>query len=292
MALLNLKDKESVKAVQRALNVVADGIWGPKSQMALLSFQSQHNLVADGLIGPKTMEALGLLDTDLTNRSVEKTFEKFYLSESQYIHPDINVKNEYLFLHHTAGWNNPFDTVKMWDNDTLGRVGVEFVVGGLHPKNGDSSYDGRIVKAFPTGCQAYHLGNTKSKFMNEHSVGIELCNFGYLDRNKRTYTGMKIADDQIVELSDPFRGYTLWHRYSKQQLASLRKLILYIANRDSIDVREGLIQRIKKDPATAFDYDEKIASGKIRGMFSHGNVRADKFDVSPQPDLIDMLMTI
>jgi N-acetyl-anhydromuramyl-L-alanine amidase AmpD len=180
----------------------------------------------------------------------------------------------------------------MWESDKLGRVGVEFVIGGKNPKNGNDSYDGRIVKAFPDGGQAYHLGNTKSKFMNEHSVGVELCNFGYLTNEGRTYTGLKVQDEQIVTLKEPFRGYTKWHAYTNQQLAALRRLILYIANRDNIDVREGLIQRIKKDRSTAFDYDEKIASGKIKGMFSHGNVRKDKFDVSPQDSLIDMLMTL
>ena len=46
-------------------------------------------------------------------------------------------KPEYLFLHHTAGNENPMACVDMWNDDTRGRIATEFVVGGVEPKDGE-----------------------------------------------------------------------------------------------------------------------------------------------------------
>ena len=92
--------------------------------------------------------------------------------------------------------------------------------------------------------------------MHVHSVGIEVNNFGYL-KNGRTYAGQLADDSQVVELSEPFRGFSKWHRYSNKQIENLRKLILHIANRDNIDVRQGLPAAIKKHGANkGFDFNE------------------------------------
>jgi peptidoglycan hydrolase-like protein with peptidoglycan-binding domain len=50
----------TVRAVQRALGVPADGIYGPQTRAAVRSFQRRHRLVVDGIVGPQTLGALGL----------------------------------------------------------------------------------------------------------------------------------------------------------------------------------------------------------------------------------------
>jgi peptidoglycan hydrolase-like protein with peptidoglycan-binding domain len=47
-----------VKAVQRALGIRADGIFGPHTRAAVLTFQTRNGLVADGIVGPRTRSAL------------------------------------------------------------------------------------------------------------------------------------------------------------------------------------------------------------------------------------------
>ena len=91
--------------------------------------------------------------------------------------------------------------------------------------------------------------------MHVHSVGIEVCNFGYI-KNGKTYAGTIADEDQIVTLAEPFKGFKHWHRYSNKQIESLRKLILYIADRDNINVRAGLPTLIKQKGAKAFDFNE------------------------------------
>lgn len=50
----------SVRALQRALHVPADGSFGPRTRRALRSFQRHHGLEVDGVAGPLTLSALGL----------------------------------------------------------------------------------------------------------------------------------------------------------------------------------------------------------------------------------------
>tara|TARA_Y100000356_G_C11015684_1_gene160697 strand:- start:138 stop:521 length:384 start_codon:yes stop_codon:yes gene_type:complete len=127
--------------------------------------------------------------------------------------------------------------------------------------------------------------------MHIHSVGIEVNNFGYL-KNGRTYAGQLADDSQIVELNEPFRGFSEWHRYSNKQIENLRKLILHIADRDNIDVRAGLPALIKKNGAKAFEFNEDAYYGKVKGLWTHTNTRKDKFDMFPQQELLDMLVNL
>lgn len=49
-----------VRALQQALGVGADGVFGPGTEQALKQWQRAHGLTADGVAGPQTRQALGI----------------------------------------------------------------------------------------------------------------------------------------------------------------------------------------------------------------------------------------
>jgi hypothetical protein len=313
--ILKLGSKgDEVKLLQEFLGIVADGDFGPMTEMEVKNWQRKNGLTPDGVVGPVTLNAMGIISTDNTEALLTTPggmiIRQDYLPSDEYFR--MNGKPEYLFIHHTAGWENPYNVIRDWGRDTRGNIATEFVIGGQSIKGNNDKYDGEIVQAFPDGNYGWHLG-TGNSYMHRNSVGIEVCNFGYLteggyykwDRvNKKNvwiektkgkfynYVGVEAAESQIVKLKEPFRGHQHWHRYSDESLCALKENILYIAERDGIDICEGLPKWVSNVGAKAFDYSESAKRGDIKGLFSHTNVRKDKFDMFPQQELLDMLVSL
>lgn len=301
---------QMVKNIQELLGLKADGVFGNMTELAVKHWQLQNSLSADGVVGNKTLQTMGLLSTDSVERNNSLgglVVNKHFLPSNEYMN---NSNPEYIFIHHTAGWNNPYQVIDAWAKDARGKVATEFVMGGPSIKGNDDSHDGVLVQAFPEGNWGWHLG-TGSSHMHRNSVGIEVCNFGYVTEGgyyKWTgkeniwvekdptlfynYVGTSAHPAQIVELSEPFRGHKFWHRYSDRQIEILRDWIIAIGERDFIDIREGLPRWIKNEGAKAFEFKPEALQGKVKGLLTHTNVRKDKFDMFPQQELLDMLVSL
>ena len=284
---------KEVKELQEFLEIGADGIFGKGTESSVKKWQSENGLVADGIVGPATWDAMGLATTDSSEQiyTTENglVVEKYFLPKGEYKNGPTN--KEYVFLHHTAGWHNPFRTIDHWGRDSRGAVATEFVLGGQSVKGNDNKYDGKMVQAFPEGAYGWHLGKNGSQHMHTHSVGIEVNNFGYIV-NGKTYAGTRVEESQIVTLKEPFRNHKTWHKYSDKQIEAIRLWLLWIAERDNIDIREGLPSLIKEKGAKAFDFNPDAYYGKVKGTWTHTNTRKDKFDMFPQEELLEMLITL
>ena len=284
---------KEVKELQEFLDIEADGIFGKGTETAVKRWQSDNGLVADGIVGPTTWDCMGIATTDNSEKvyTTENglVVNRHFLPHGEYKSGPTN--KEYIFLHHTAGWHNPYNCIDQWGRDNRGAVATEFVLGGPSVKGNDTKYDGVMVQAFPEGGYGWHLGKNGSQHMHTHSVGIEVCNFGYVV-NGKTYAGTRVDDSQIVTLDKPFRGHKTWHRYSDAQIEELRKWILWIGERDSIDVRKGLPEWIKQRGADAFEFNEDAYYGRVKGLLTHTNTRKDKTDMFPQQELLDMLVEL
>jgi peptidoglycan hydrolase-like protein with peptidoglycan-binding domain len=292
-----------VKRVQQIVGVTADGSFGPKTAEAVKKWQSTNGLTADGLVGRGTLGKMGLLDsgTSTSNTSSNLYTKKSYTTSNgleivEYFMPEDEykkgpIKAEWLFLHHTAGWHNPYNVIKQWDADKNGPISTEFVMGGPSVRGNDTQYDGELVQAFPAGNWGFHLGKNGSQKMHINSIGIEVCNFGYV-KDGKTYAGAAVDTNQIVTLAKPFRGHSTWHRYSDKQIENLKLWMEFIAERDGIDIRAGLPALVKQKGADAFEFNEDAYFGKIKGVWTHTNTRKDKFDMFPQQELLDMLVSL
>lgn len=288
---LGSKGKE-VELLQEYLKITVDGDFGPATEKAVKEFQKDRGLTVDGIVGPKTWSVLGLASTDLEEKVNDPDFDleikPYYLPTGEYIAGP--TKKHWIFLHHTAGWHNPYQVIDAWAKDDRGSIATEFVIGGQSVKGGDIKYDGVVVQAFPKGNYGWHLG-TGNNVMHRCSTGIEVCNFGYI-KNGKTYVNVPADPNQVVTLAKPFRGFQQWHAYSDKQIKVLKKLILYLANRDMVDIHKGLIPLIKQKGADAFDVYDPTLVENTRGLWSHTNVRKDKVDMFPQQELLDMLLSL
>ena len=301
---------EVVEMIQQALGLKVDGHFGPQTEAAVRQWQLQNSRTVDGIVGNNSLRMLGLLSTDLGEKDKSiggLVFKEHYLPHNEYLK---GSNPEYIFIHHTAGWHNPYQVIDAWAKDTRGQIATEFVLGGSSITGNDFSFDGELVQAFPEGGWGYHLG-TGSTHMHKNSVGIEVCNFGYVteggyykwDGKKNvwiaknvgvfyTYVGTPVHHLQVVELAKPFRGHKFWHRYSNAQIETLKEWIISIGKRDNIDITKGLAEWVKKEGADAFEFKADALQGKIKGVLSHSNLRKDKFDMFPQQELLDMLASL
>ena len=260
---------QEVIELQQALGIHANGIFGSGTKAAVEDYQRENGLSVDGIVGPQTFAVIREANASTDNS--EKVYlpseglvvNKYFLPKGEY--KEGPTEKDYLFLHHTAGWNNPYATVDGWAKDDRGTIATEFVLGGRSVKGNDDRYDGELVQCLPEGGYGWHLGKNGSQYMHTHSVAIEVCNFSYAV-NGKTYVNTPITQEQLVTLPEPFRGHKQWHAYSDKQIETLRLFILWIADRDSIEVRDGLVAEIKKQGAKAFEFNDEAFNGKITDL--------------------------
>jgi hypothetical protein len=231
--------------------------------------------------------------TDLSEE-YKMEINEYFIKNTEYSN-EKKLPKEYIFLHHTAGWNDPYAVADNWERDKLGKIATHFIIGGINIKTGDSKHNGVVVQCIPDNAWAYHLGSVNA-YMHQHSIGIEICNFGALTKKSGkyyTYTNQVVDEKYVVDLGDDFRGYRYWHRYTDKQVESTRLLINYIADKFNINIDLGLKAKLQSgDDFNAFEYDKKAVEGRIKGILSHTSVRTDKLDVSPQAHLVEMIKNL
>ena len=309
---------EQVKELQKALGIAADGMFGPGTEKSVISFQKANGLTADGIVGQKTWEVLGI-DTDQSNtdwNAASDTDDKLeylgkyttkdgleidraYLDGDQFVRDYGKIQPLGFFIHHTAGWDNPYNTINSWNKDTRGRVATQYCIGGTNVKGKNGSkYDGVTVECFPDHYVGWHLGKVGKFAISKFSGGVELNNFGYLTKKGDkfyTYVNTEVKPEYVCDLGYKFRGFQYWHAYSDKQIESLRLLILHLKDvYPKMDLENGLPKLLKEGvhPKDAFEFNEEAYNAKQFGLWTHTNVRKDKFDCFPQPELVEMLKNL
>jgi len=301
-----------VVRLQEILNIKVDGEFGMSTHEAVVQFQKKHNLKPDGIVGPITWGALETkVDTSLEiDNEIEKYFMVAGVNSQQGWIPNYYagpVPKRWLFLHHTAGWDNPYQTVDIWARDSH-TIATEFVLGGQHPSLGNRGHDGILLQAMPSNSWAAHLtiGNTP---LHRESIGLEICSFGGLTKGGYfkgriwtplkstayyTWTGAEVSPAQVVDIGWEYRGFQYFHKMSDAQITKIEFLIYHLQNKYQIDMKKGLQEMIlSKGVQHAFNYcNVTEIQAKGQGLYTHGNVFAGKNDIFPQQELIDLILSI
>ena len=72
----------SVKALQQALGITADGIYGRQTRRVVRRFQRAHGLTVDGVAGKQTLAALGLTAHQARSGDAATVLERIAICES------------------------------------------------------------------------------------------------------------------------------------------------------------------------------------------------------------------
>ena len=215
----------------------------------------------------------------------------------QYVFPTNQYKVEetkkiQVYLHHTAGNSSAMGTFKFWESNPE-KIGTCIVINGL-PDQNDQTPDGTIVQGYSSKYWAYHLGlkeQTFDKFgipyksLDRISIGIEICNWGQLVSKGGkfyNYVNRIVSNDQVTELTTPFRGFKFYHSYTDAQIESVKELLLLWKD------KWGISLQYQDD---IWDVCPRALRGEV-GIFTHCSVRYDKTDIYPHPKMIAMLKTL
>lgn len=220
-----------------------------------------------------------------------KKIKQVPLSTSQYM--DQEVQKVQIVLHHTAGNSSAPATINMWNNDDRGRIATCIVISGKGLSK--DTFDGEICQAFGSKKWGYHLGLKQDIFrakgiayksIDPIAIGIEICNWGPLkqkaDGKYYNYVDRVVPNDQVCELTVPYKGNKYYHAYTDAQIESVRQLLVYWNTVHGIDLTYN---------EDIWDISVRALKGE-NGVFTHNSYRKDKSDVSPQPKLIAMLKAL
>jgi hypothetical protein len=220
------------------------------------------------------------------------------LSEINFVGMDDNefirveTEKKQIYLHHTAGNSSGVNVIRYWNNDKRGRVATCVVISG---KDAKMSKDGEICQAFSSKYWGYHLGVKKEifgamhveyKLLDKNSIGVEICNWGYLTEKDGTfynYVNGVVPEDEVTTLETPYKRKRYWHRYTDAQIESVRQLLVFWNKRYGIS--------ITYNECDMWNVSKRALRGE-NGLFTHNSVRPDKLDIYPCPRMIEMLKTL
>jgi N-acetyl-anhydromuramyl-L-alanine amidase AmpD len=283
-----------VKELQQYLGLAQDGIFGAVTEQHVIKFQSAQGLYPDGVVGNQTWQKLSPITPQ--NTSFHACVARFVPLLDGQFNPDKTTKKG-VTLHHTVSDGNPDTVVRVWNQDSRGAVGTHFVI-GRETLSGNKDNDGTIIQTMPIDAWGWHMLTTRMGFSSQHNtlanqmyIGIELCSLGCLKKvGDKFYTidsTIEIPKNQVCTLETPFRTYKYWHKYTSEQIDALYELLIALQDHFTFRYAKDIEIGVKVDENWAeLSWD---AMNFNRVLTSHTSFEAGKFDIFPQPELLEML---
>lgn len=195
-------------------------------------------------------------------------------SEDQYYKVETSKKQ--IVLHHTASGRGSDGDYKHWLNNSE-RVATCVII----------DRDGLCNQLYESKYWGHHIGlkSANNIRLNQGSVGVEIDAWGGLTHKNgvwTSYTGAIVPDNEVVLYPDQFKGFSAFHKYTDEQIESLRKLLVFWTN------KYGIPKTYNSD---MWNVSERAINGQP-GIWTHVSYRSDKSDCHPQAELKQMLLSL
>jgi N-acetyl-anhydromuramyl-L-alanine amidase AmpD len=197
---------------------------------------------------------------------IEPTIKKLPLPVSQY-YSEVTTKT-HIFLHHTAG-GSAASSVAHWASNSE-HIATPYII----------DRDGTIYETFDPKYWAYSLGVKGATSLEKSSIPIEICSYGALSEEGKTYTGKLIPLGKIAYVD--FRGWQMWEAYTPEQIAALKLLLPWLIDKFKI--------KLQADRKNFWEWQDPFKL--TPGIYSHTTVRKDKIDIFPQPELVELVYNL
>lgn len=214
---------------------------------------------------------------DIRQSVLDRLFQTDFQQHNYF---DEKVSKNQIVLHHTAGRDDARGMYQYWSTQN---IKIATCVG--------IQDNGNIYQGFHSSKWGYHLGVSGSS-LDKHSIGIEICNWGGLKKGNDgkfyawpdDYSSVTVPPEKVIEYPEGFRGFYYYERYTKEEIDSLRLLLLLWAEDYNI-------------PLTYHDNMWQMNDNALNGedgVWSHVSYRpeTEKQDCHPQSELIEMLKNL
>lgn len=218
-----------VRALQQALHLYVDGIFGKLTEEAVKEFQRENGLKpVDGIVGDKTWAALFPSDDDIV---IAKAFINTHITASR------NRPIKYIAVHYTAGVSSKKGNALNTRNVFLKRkASADFVVD-----------DGSIVQVNPD-LKNYYCWSVGDK-KNVYSGGGKL----YGVATNRNTVSIEICSNLKSGASASYANHTGWY-FTEASLENALKLIRYLMKKYGVP---------KTNVVRHYDVSGKLCPGVI-----------------------------
>lgn len=299
--VLRLKDSgDDVYFIQHRLKDIGlfrdniSGYYGQSTLMSVSNFQKKSRLKITGEVNIQTWSELTKvknIDID-KNRLIIKTnnnLEIFALDEKVDYYEDESLKRNIVISNSGVGYN-PKEVVNFWkpiyNNSKKLLKSSHFLIGRENSEIKD--HDGIVFRAFDDKYWSYSFLSDKLTDV----ISIDICNLGPLvliDGNFYNLMGCLVSSDEVLELD--FLGYNYYHRYTDNQLESLKKLLKYLQSKHGIQINRSSYTEDGIIPYYDNDWFSNI-NLENNGIKTRNNYTNSLFGLTPQKEVVDMLNSI
>jgi hypothetical protein len=153
--------------------------------------------------------------------------------------------------------------------------------------------DGTIVNCYDPIYWSYSLGkgcDEKGYKISKSSISIALSNSGPLLKANSYLNKFNLPEYSVVKLDKEYRGYLYYDEYRSEQMIALRFILLDLASRFDIPIRSGIQTLISKGK-NSFNLQSSAMQNK-EGLWVHANFSKSVNDCSPQPILIETILSL